>query len=127
MIRSPRHSRPSFLPDRTTPTKRSDVYETGGTPNSQFAADCADLGAGALYFTEPQADGTMDVYAARRRRLYDRKRGGATVQNNDVWLHGVPVSATTLHLDGPNGTSYIDLVLHARPTSSRPARSGAAT
>ena len=81
--------------------------------NSQFAADCADLGAGALYLTEPQTDGTMDVYAAVPDGYTTASAGGvtATVQNNAAWLHAVPLNATTLHLDGPNASRDIDLGL----------------
>lgn len=87
--------------------------------NSQFAADCADLSAGAIYLTAPQTDGTMDVYAAVPDGYTTASAGGLTadVQNNAVWLHAVPLTASTLHLDGPNGSRDIDLGLQTPPTS----------
>lgn len=86
--------------------------------NSEFGATCASLGNGAIYLTAPQTDGTMDVYAAVPDGYSAASAGGltATVQNNAVWLHAVPLTATTLHLDGPAGSRDIDLGLQTPPS-----------
>jgi len=101
------------------------VYLAAGTgntdcliiTNSQYGATCAGLGTGAIYLTAPQTDGTMDVYEAVPDGYSTASAGGftATVQNNAVWLHAVPLTATTLHLDGPNGSRDIDLGLQSPP------------
>ena len=86
--------------------------------NSEFGATCAGLGGGVIYLTAPQTDGTMDVYAAVPDGYSTASAGGltATVRNNAVWLHAVPLTATTLHLDGPGGSRDVDLGLQT-PTN----------
>lgn len=120
-LASPNSARRAFTQAGTT------IYVAAGSgstdcliiTNSQFAASCANLGAGAIYLTAPQTDGTMDIYAAVPDGYTTVTAGGlsAQVENNAVSLHAVPVTAATLHLDGPNGSRDIDLGLQTPPAS----------
>jgi hypothetical protein len=68
MIRSPRHSGPSFLPSRTLPTKRSDVHETGGTPPRGLAQRIAQW---LLALTLGMLLNTLSGRPARALAAYD--------------------------------------------------------
>lgn len=86
----------------------------------EFAATCTGrdlLRDGAIYLTTPEADGTMDVYAAVPDGFAEATAGSVNgaVSDNAVWLHGVPLSATTLYLTGRSGSRVVALGLQTPP------------